>query len=124
HNHSLHDAITISHEQTMNIPEKVLPGIRTGKQPLSELEQIENDIGKQLNIGAHHPTRIASMTKNRVKSIENYWKDSYKKFLEDIKNNKVHLPESQVSNYKMTLDDFNKAISEGRVDPRTNKIIP
>lgn len=93
----------------------VKPGIY--HNPTSELENIESEIGKHINIEGEHGLRASKAINHRIKSIEDYWSDAYKKFEDKIKDAEFHMPEKALTNLNYDMDAIVSKLKEG-VDPR------
>lgn len=96
--------------------EPVRPGIYTN--PNSELESIEHEIGKHLNIKGQHDVRAAKAISNRVSDIEGFWGDKYKQFMDKIKESKFEMPKEAMKNTNYDLADIMSRIRSG-ANPRT-----
>lgn len=106
--------------------QKAKTGVLTNT-PKNELESIEDQITRQLNTrGAHH-LDLGSSLKNRIESVQNYWKDRYGTFLNNIKDKSVELNSDSLSNLdegRLTEQDLirkypqeaSDAIKTGKVD--------
>jgi chromosome segregation ATPase len=77
--------------------------------------QAEDNIGEYLNKGASHDTRVGSALDKRIDSIENYWKDAYSRFKNNIKDLKVEMPEKTLKNFDIDMDAIRKHIGAARV---------
>ncbi len=79
------------------------------------VDTIQDKINKFLNVGGVHKVEAAPKLASRAKSIENFWKDSFTKFKEKIKNLGVSMPEQAIKDYDLTTQDIDKAAQEGRL---------
>lgn len=62
--------------------------------PVTDLENVENEIGKHLNIEGNHRSRISQGITNRVNSAIDYWKDAYKNFHNDVSDANFQMPDT------------------------------
>lgn len=87
------------------------------RSPVSDLENIEHQLGTHINAEAEHGARAANSIKNRVKDIESFWSDSYNKFENKIKDAKFQMPEQAMDNLSYDTDAIIARIKQG-ADPR------
>lgn len=91
------------------------PGIY--KQPMSDLEKIENQIGLHINAEAEHGVNAAHGITSRIKNIEDFWSDSYKQFEKKIKDAKFNMPEKAIENLNYDTKSIMERIKKG-ADPK------
>lgn len=86
-------------------------GILTN-QPKNKLESIEDQLTRQLNTRAAHHLDLGKSLKNRIESVQSYWKNRYKNFLDNIKNKNIQLnPDvlKEIDNPSLTEQEIIKA---------------
>lgn len=93
----------------------VKPGIY--RTPMSELQDVESQIGKHINAEGEHGVRAAHAIKGRVGDIEKYWSDSYKQFEDKIKDAKFQMPETALSSLGYDMDAVMARLKQG-ADPK------
>lgn len=116
---SLHEKLSMEATNEHGLAEKLSEPVKPGlyPTPISELQNIENEIGKHINIEGEHGARISSSINNRIKSVEDFWSDAYKRLEEKIKNNNFHMPEQAMENISYDVGDIFKRIKQG-ADPK------
>lgn len=82
--------------------------------PLSDISNVEDQLGRQLNTGAAHNIRNGSLLKNRINSIEGYWRNRYKNFMDKIASQKFQMPNDVLSE-SYDKDAIKKAVQEGKL---------
>lgn len=87
------------------------------ESPKSELESIENELGKHLNVDAAHDVAASSSIANRVQSIEDFWSNNYKNFMDKVKDSKFTMPEESMNNLTYDVEEITNRIKNG-ADPR------
>jgi hypothetical protein len=87
------------------------------RNPMSDLEGIEHQLGTHINAEAEHGVRAAEGINSRVKSIEDFWSDSYKKLEDKIKDAKFHMPEQAMENLTYDSKAIMERIKQG-ADPK------
>lgn len=95
------------------------PGII--EKPQSQLESIEDQLSRHLNVGGAHHIRAGEALKKRVGDIEKYWSDSYGNLVSKLSKSKFQMPKSELSeldklnlNKSIKLEDYKKLIAKGR----------
>jgi len=73
-------------------PSVVPPGQILQGAPNSALEEIEDKLGRNLNIGAAHNTRTAASLKNRISDINNYWSQGFKDLNKKLIDTNYQMP--------------------------------
>lgn len=91
------------------------PGIY--QHPMSELQDIESQIGTHINAEGEHGVRAAHAIKGRVKNIEDYWSDAYKKFEDKIKDVKFQMPEEAMGSLGYDMESIMAKLKQG-ADPK------
>jgi hypothetical protein len=104
-----------AHELAALEAQGVKPGFYNA--PNSELQEIENAIGQHINIEGTHDVRAASGIAHRAKSVEDFWKDSYKQFEQKVKDAKFHMPEKSMQNLSYDQNEILRRIQQG-ADPK------
>lgn len=94
----------------------VKPGILD--KPATQLEHIENEIGKHINIGSRHDVAISAGIKKNTQSIEDYWSDAYKGLEDKLENAQFKMPEQAMSNLKYDQAEILKRLQAG-ANPKT-----
>lgn len=101
--------------------EKEAQPAKTGSlisNPSTQLENMENEIGKHINIEGQHDVNIASGIKSRAKSVEDFWKDSYQKFEDKIRDKQFHMPNEAMNKIGYDMDAIMERVRNG-ADPKT-----
>jgi hypothetical protein len=96
--------------------EKVKPGLY--EKPTTELENIEHEIGKHINIEATHDVPASAAIVNRVKSIEDFWSDAYKQLENKVADAHFQMPEQAMENLQYDQNEIMKRLRAG-ANPKT-----
>lgn len=115
-----HEAAAAKAAQEAAAAEKEAMPVKPGivANPATQLEQIENDIGKHINIGSRHDVNISSGVAKNVQSIENYWSDAFKNLEGNLENAQFKMPEEAMANLKYDQDEIIKKLQAG-ANPKT-----
>jgi hypothetical protein len=105
-------------EAAMSEKEAQVPKQGLYQKPTTELENIENEIGKHINIEAKHDVNAAPAITNRVKSVEDYWSDAYEQFEQKVADAKFQMPEEAMTNLKYDPAQIMQKLREG-ANPKT-----
>lgn len=73
----------------------VKPGAIAQGEPESPLAAAEDQLGRYLNVGGNHASRVANALKYRVGQITDYWKNGYKNLEEKLKGTQFDMPPLQ-----------------------------
>lgn len=95
---------------------KPKPGVY--EAPKTELEGVESEIGKHLNIGAQHDVKAANAIVNRGKDIESFWSDAFQQLEGKLGEAKFEMPEQAMSNLGYDQAEIMKRLRAG-ADPKT-----
>jgi hypothetical protein len=104
-------SINNSIEETKNL----IPGKISYGQPNTELESIENEIGRHLNIEAPHNIRVGESIKARIPSIYKFWGNSYKDFINKLKDSKFYLPKEGLEKIDLDINAIRQMAKEGKL---------
>jgi len=104
-----------AHELASIEAEGVKPGLY--QTPANELQDIEHEIGKHINIEGAHDVRAATGISERAKSVEKFWGDAFKQFEEKVKDSKFNMPESAMGNLSYDMEEVMKRLQQGD-DPK------
>lgn len=87
------------------------------RTPMSELQDIEHQIGTHINAEAEHGIRAAHGIKSRVRDIEDFWSDAYKQIEDKIKDIKFQMPEQAKENLGFDTESIMSRLKQG-ADPK------
>lgn len=101
-------------KEALQESKSLLPGQITN-QPTSNLEKIEDQLGRNLNIGAAHHIRVTNYLRDKIGNIEKYWSDRYKNFVDKLSGSRFLMPEQKLKQLD-DMDAIRKAVQEGRLE--------
>ncbi len=103
-------------EQAEKEAAPVKPGIY--EKPATELENIENEIGKHINIEGQHDVNLSSALSNRFNSVQDFWSNAYKQLEDKLENAKFMMPAASMQNLKYDMNEIVKKLQQG-ANPKT-----
>lgn len=75
------------------------------EEPKTQLENIENEIGKHINVKGQHDIAASHAITNHVESIESFWSDAFKELENKLSNAKFMMPQNVMEKLKYTISD-------------------
>ena len=100
--------------------EKEAKGLQPGKiayeNPKNDYENIENQIGRELNTEAAHNIRVTDSLRARIPQIYQYWGDRYKNFVGKLAANNFQMPEKileEMPKQELDMNEINQRLQKG-----------
>ena len=73
--------------------------------PTTQLENVENEIGKHINVKGQHDVAMAKAITHHVGSIENFWSDAFQELEKKLTDANFQMPENVMDKLKYEVSD-------------------